>query len=49
MRVRAEVCLACGERLYSAETIQRFSEIRAKLKRQETSDFSQTGRSFEVV
>ncbi|MDE0465320.1 MAG: YgiT-type zinc finger protein [Caldilineaceae bacterium] len=27
----AEVCLHCGERLYSAETVNRFQQIRAKL------------------
>ncbi len=30
---RAEVCLHCGERLYSAETSSRFQQIRAKLSR----------------
>jgi len=35
LKVRAEICLRCGERLYSKETVRRFEEIRAKLKRQE--------------
>lgn len=47
--VRAEVCLHCGERLYSEETVKRFEEIRAKLERQETSEFKPMGRSFQVV
>lgn len=34
-KVRAEVCLRCGERLYTAETIRRFEEMREKLERQE--------------
>jgi len=34
-RVRAEVCLHCGERLYTRETIGRFEEIRAQLARQD--------------
>ncbi|HPE63512.1 MAG TPA: YgiT-type zinc finger domain-containing protein [Methanothrix sp.] len=49
LKVRAEICLRCGERLYSKETIRRFEEIRAKLKRQETAEFKPMGLSFEVV
>ena len=29
----AEVCLHCDERLYSAETVNRFQQVRAKLSR----------------
>ena len=47
--VRAEVCLRCGERLYSQETIRYFEQIRAKLARQEVEDFKPLGRSFQVV
>ena len=49
LRVRAEVCLHCGERLYSQETVRRFEEIRAKLERRETADFKPLGQSFQVV
>jgi YgiT-type zinc finger domain-containing protein len=49
LRVRAEVCLHCGERLYSQETVRRFEEVRAKLERQETADFQPLGQSFQVV
>lgn len=49
LKVRAEVCLYCGERLYSQETVRRFEEIRAKLERQETTDFEPLGQSFKVV
>ena len=48
LRVRAEVCLHCGERLYSQETVRRFEEIRTKLHRQETSEFEEVGLSFQV-
>jgi YgiT-type zinc finger domain-containing protein len=41
--VRAEVCLRCGERLYSKETISRFEQIRGKLTRQEVTDFQPLG------
>lgn len=49
LKVHAEVCLHCGERLYSQETVRRFEEIRAKLERQETADFQPLGLSFQVV
>ncbi|MBI4639997.1 MAG: YgiT-type zinc finger protein [Candidatus Tectomicrobia bacterium] len=48
LKVQAEVCLRCGERLYSQETVRRFEEIRAKLERQETADFQPMGVSFRV-
>ena len=38
LKVRAEVCLQCGERLYSPQTVRRFEEIRAKLEGQHTAD-----------
>lgn len=47
--VRAEVCLHCGERLYSKETVCLFEQIRAKLARQEVAGFQPLGRSFQVV
>jgi YgiT-type zinc finger domain-containing protein len=49
LRVRAEVCLQCGERLYSAETIKRFEQIRQKLERQEVAEFKPVGQTFQVV
>ncbi len=49
LRVKAEVCLRCGERLYSQETVRRFEEIRSKLRRQDTAEFRPMGLSFEVV
>ena len=49
LKVQAEVCLRCGERLYSQETAKRFQEIRAKLERQETTGFQPLGQSFQVM
>ncbi len=49
VKVHPEVCLHCGERLYSQQTVRRFEEIRAKLERQETAEFEQMGFSFQVV
>ncbi len=48
LKVQAEVCLHCGERLYSQETVSRFEQIRAKLVRQETAGFQPIGQSFQV-
>ena len=49
LKVRAEVCLRCGERLYPQETVRRFERIRGKLERQEVGEFQPLGHSFEVV
>ncbi|RKX72811.1 MAG: YgiT-type zinc finger domain-containing protein [Spirochaetes bacterium] len=46
--VKAEVCLHCGERLYSEETARRFEEIRNKLERKQTEEFEAVGRSYRV-
>jgi len=48
VKVKAEVCLHCGERLYSKSTINRFQEIRSKLERQGISEFELLGKSFKV-
>jgi YgiT-type zinc finger domain-containing protein len=49
LSVRSEVCLHCGERMYSKETISRFEEIRGKLARQDVADFQPIGQSYQVV
>jgi len=46
--VNAEVCLRCGERLYSQETVRCFERIREKLKRDEMTGFEPMGQSFRV-
>jgi len=48
LTVKAEVCLRCGERFYSQETIQRFEEIRRKLEQEETEGFEVIGQLFHV-
>jgi len=48
LSVRAEICLHCGERLYSKEVISSFEQIRSKLMRQELADFQPIGQSFQV-
>ncbi len=48
VNVSAEVCLRCGERYYSQETVRYFEQIRIKLKRQETADLQLLGKFFSV-
>ena len=49
IQVQAEVCLRCGERLYSQEIVRRFEQIRAKLERKEVAEFQPLGQSFQVA
>ncbi len=49
VKVHAEVCLHCGEHLYSQGTVKRFEEIRNKLKQNEVADFQSIGRTFQVA
>ena len=49
LEVWAEVCLRCGERLYSQETVRHFEQVRAKLERGEIESFQPLGRSFKVA
>lgn len=49
VKVCVEVCLHCGERLYSADTVKRFEQIRRKLERQEVADFQRLGQVYQVV
>ena len=48
VNVRAEVCLHCGERLYSREAVGRFEQIRKQLANQEVAEFNPLGRSFQI-
>lgn len=48
IKVQAEVCLRCGERLYPQEMVRRFEQIRAKLERKEVAEFQPLGQSFQV-
>ncbi len=49
IRVRAQVCLKCGDRLYSVETVKRFEQIRQKLERQEIADLQPLGQTFQAA
>lgn len=49
LKVTAEVCLHCGERLYAQETIKYFEQIRRKLNSQDLKDFEPIGQFFQVA
>ena len=48
LTVQAEVCLHCGERMYSEDTIKQFETIRSKLEKQETSGLKAVGQFFKA-
>lgn len=47
--VKAEVCLHCGERLYTPGTVRKFEEVRKKLECGEVKKFQPLGKSFQVA
>lgn len=49
LRVKADVCLRCGERLYSQDTVSKFEKIRTKLESQDINDFEPIGKSYKVA
>jgi len=49
LTVKAGVCLHCGERLYTPETIRRFEYIVTQLEHEKTDEFQIVGKSFQVV
>ncbi|MBU2447211.1 MAG: YgiT-type zinc finger protein [Bacteroidetes bacterium] len=48
VKVTAEVCTKCGERLYSQDTVKSFEQIKSKLEQEKTKEFRPLGRSFQV-
>ena len=49
LRVKAEVCLHCGERLYRPETAAHFEEIRDKLSAEDVREFEAIGKTYQVA
>lgn len=49
LKVKAEVCLHCGERLYAPEVIARFENVRKKLKDGKIKDFTVIGKSYQAA
>ncbi|MBF0344318.1 MAG: YgiT-type zinc finger protein [Nitrospirae bacterium] len=48
VKVNANICLHCGQRLYSKDTVLFFEEIRNKLQAHEVDTFHPAGMAFEV-
>jgi len=48
IKVKADVCTGCGERLYPQETISLFEKIRKKLKLEQVETFQPVGQFFVV-
>ena len=48
VKVTAEVCLHCGERLYTEDVVRTFEEIRGKLQKRDFSHLKTLGQSFTV-
>jgi YgiT-type zinc finger domain-containing protein len=48
LRVKAEVCLHCGERLYTEEQVQSFESIRKKLANNDIQEYECVGYSYHI-
>jgi YgiT-type zinc finger domain-containing protein len=49
IKLKAEVCLHCGERLYTPDAVYRFDEIRNKLSTEDVSEFEPVGKIYQVA
>ena len=49
LAIEADVCLHCGERLYSVDQVRHFEQVRDKLERQDVEDMREVGRTFRVA
>ncbi len=48
VKVKAEVCLKCGERLYTPQVVRKFEQIREKLLHNNLSSYKVTGKTVRV-
>lgn len=48
VKVQAEVCTRCGERLYTPEFVKHCEDIKTKLENNETEEFKPLGISFRA-
>ncbi|MBF0289820.1 MAG: YgiT-type zinc finger protein [SAR324 cluster bacterium] len=49
MKVNVGVCLKCGERFYTPDTVRKFENIQSKLEQHDFSGLQPLGQSYEVV
>jgi len=48
INIDADVCLHCGERLYSKKIVKEFEKIRVELANNRVEKFEEVGRSYKV-
>jgi YgiT-type zinc finger domain-containing protein len=48
LHVKTVICMHCGERFYSPDTIKKFESVREKLENNQTTDFSHVGKTYFV-
>ena len=49
VHVMAEVCIHCGEGLYTQETISHFEDIRKKFTKNDVNEFQPIGKTYQVA
>jgi len=49
VKIKAEVCLHCGERLYAPDVIAKFDDVRKKLREGKIENFKEIGKSYHVA
>lgn len=48
VKVKADVCLKCGERLYSPQVVRKFEQIRERLIKNNLAKYKVTGKTVRV-
>jgi hypothetical protein len=49
LKMKAEVCVHCRERLYRPETLAYFEEIREKLSKEDVGECEPVGKTYQVA
>ncbi len=49
VKVEADVCLKCGERMYLKEDIIKFETIRENLMKEDMVPYHEMGRSYQIA
>jgi hypothetical protein len=49
VKVKAEVCLQCGGRLYPEANVRRFGHVRHKLATEDVAEFHRLGQTDQVA
>jgi len=49
LKVEADVCLKCGERIYLKEDVVRFETIRENLMKEEVNSYLEMGHSYQIA